>query len=111
MNKELRKIRDNKLNEMAETVHNFEMLERDAIKSGKKTVMNINDKEVVIYDDAIKFYRERNAYIKDSLDYLFANYKINKSEIIRKLNYMMKNELNVDMWLKLSTLKVAVKNI
>lgn len=111
MNKELREIRDNKLNEMIETVHNFEMLERDAIKAGKKTIVNINDKDVVIYDDAIKFYRERNTYIKDSLDYLFVNCKINKPEIIRRLNYMMKNELNVDIWLKLSTLKVAVKNI
>ena len=38
MNKELRKIRDNKLNEMAEVVRSFEMRERDAIKNGKNSI-------------------------------------------------------------------------
>ena len=109
MNTELRKIRDDKLNEMAEVVRSFEMRERDAIKNGKKSVMLINGKEVVSYDDAVKIYRERTDYVKDGLNYLFANCKISKPEIIRRLNYIMKKELNPDVWIKFCTLKSAIR--
>lgn len=111
MTKELKEIRDAKINEMMNVIRDYELRERDVVKSGKKTITNINGKEIVIHDDVIEFYLKRKAYIKDSMDYLFRNCKISRPEVIRRINYLIKkNERDFDMWIKLHSLKCAVRN-
>ena len=111
MDKELKTIRDNKLEEMINVLHDFDMRERAAIKTGKKTFVTVNGKDIAIYDDLIALTKEKDKYVKESLMYLWTNCHISKPEIIRRLSYLMKkNDSNAELWCRISNARVIIRN-
>ena len=112
MTKEIKEIRDNKINEMIIKINHWDNLERDLIKNGKRDVEVIAGRKYVTFeDDVYTIIRNRFNYVTDSLKFLSANCNLSKAQVVRRLRYMQKkNELDFDVWLPITRTLASVRN-
>lgn len=93
MTKEIKLIRDKKIDEMIKTISDFSERSINEIKHGKFTITIINGKEHKIYTDLVDITTKEIEYVKESLWYLLENCNMNRRDVLNRLNYMYKKVL------------------
>lgn len=99
MEKTIKEIRDQKLDEMVKSVYEYDVKLRDLVKNGEKEYLDVGKgKKIVIHKGLSKLVDEQTEYIKDSLKYLLENCSMSRRDVMNRLRYMEKKGLGKSWW-------------
>lgn len=94
MTKEIRLIRDKKINEMINTISDFSKRSINEIEHGKFEILNIDGKEIKIYSDLVDITTKEIEYVKKNLYSIYLKIcNMNRQDVLNRLTYMYKRVL------------------